>query len=109
VQAPANQQQRGKFVHMHDACDLLNLLALQLEHGTPLSQRIFRVLQESHCDGQHMAPTEKFQARVRLTARFEVVPSKETSMSSPSSIVPAGASDYFDAAGTDARVRSGCL
>ena len=63
VQAPSNQQQRRRFVHMHDACDLLNLLALQLEHGTPLSQRIFRVLQESHCDRQHMAPTEKFQAR----------------------------------------------
>lgn len=40
----ANQQQPQG----HAKYNILNLLALQLEHGTPLSQRILRVRQLSH-------------------------------------------------------------
>lgn len=38
--------------HMGERMNALSLLALQLEHGAALSQRIFRVLHKSHYEGQ---------------------------------------------------------
>ena len=35
--------------HVHNRSLILNLLALQFEQGKPLSQRILRVRQLSHC------------------------------------------------------------